>query len=312
MVYDPVSHRVILYQMPQQLWSWDGRDWTELRPAHNPTAMGGLLTFDGTRVILVGAQVWGWTGTDWTSLSRQVPPLAPIEPIVFHNSSNSVLLYGGGPGDDTWTWSGSRWTREHPAHSPVSAQPPRMVDDRALNEVIAFAGDFQGPITGVYAWNGSDWTAVGDGSPPAAPAGRLLMSASDAVAKIRHTVVNTAPVLLPRFPAGVDQVMVTVDAGSLSIKAWNDDRSIEIDLATVIPGNSNLGAVSGTIPFRGTSGDYQYIAGDPKGWRSIWWMERPGHWAGDQATPPSNAVPYVLSTTGLTESEFFALGNSLR
>ena len=320
MAYDRVGHRVLLYQIPQQAWSWDGNDWTQLHPAHVPGILQGQLAFDGKQVILVGGssdgghvETWSWRGTDWTLVaSGHTPGLAPLEPMASFGGAGMVVLYGGGPGDDTWTWDGSSWKREHPAHSPVSESPPRLVDDRALNRVIALAGGFQGPITGLYAWNGSDWSAIGPGTPATAPAGNQLVPVTDAAARIRHTVINTTPVLLPQFPSGVDQALLNVNPGSFSLKAWNDDRSIEIDLAIAVPGNSNLGAANATIPFRRTAAYYQYIAGDPSGWRDVFWTEPAGHWAGDNALPPMNGVPYILSASGLTETEFFALGNSLR
>lgn len=322
MAYDPASHRVLLYQFWQQTWSWDGTDWTELQPAHAPDAWDGKLAFDGEHLILVGGssvinrmETWAWTGSDWNLLlSAHTPELAPIEPMTFDSGSGKVVLYGGGPGDDTWTWNGSSWMREHPPHSPASSWPPQLVDDRALHTVVAFAAsEYQAPISGIYAWNGTDWSAVGAGSPPAAAAGKGLMPVADAAAAIRRRVTNTTPaLLLPSFPAGVDEAQVTADDVTFSLQAWNDDRSIDITLGIVVPGNSNLGAANKTIIFRGGSAYYQYIANDPSGWRSIWWTERPGSSRSDFGLKDPGGVPYALSAAGLTETEFFALGNSLR
>jgi hypothetical protein len=91
----------------------------------------------------------------------------------------------------------------------------------------------------------------------------------------------------------------------------NDDRSIEVSLGIVVPGNSNLGAENKTIGFRRSTGYYQYIASDPRGWRSVWWIERPGYWPVPDLKDRTG-VPYVLSATSMTESEFFALANTIR
>ena len=138
-----------------------------------------------------------------------------------------------------------------------------------------------------------------------------MVPASDAVALIRRTVTQTSPILLPQLPAGVNQALVTVDSAGFSLRAWNDDRSTEVSIGIVVPGNSNLGAANKRIAFRRSSAEYQYIAGDPRGWRSLWWIERPGRWP-VPALKDQTGVPYLLSATSLTEAEFFALANTLR
>jgi hypothetical protein len=317
LAYDPTSHRMLMYQFPQQLWAWDGRDWAQLHPAHLPGPLTASLTFDGRRVILFGdspngnrMETWGWTGDDWTLLSadhRQGPPVLQAG---FNAASAKVVVCGGGPGDDTWTWNGTRWTREHPKHSPADAIH-QMVYVASLKRLVGFAGTDVGPITGMYAWDGSDWSALGHDSPPAITAGRGIVSPTEAATLIRRTVTLTSPILLPQLPDGVDQVLANADATGFSLVAMNDDRSIEVTIGIVVPGNSNLGAANKTVAFRRSSAEYQYIAADPTGWRSLWWIERPGHYP-VPALKDQTGVPYALSATNMTEADFFALANSLR
>jgi hypothetical protein len=316
MAYDPTSHRMLLYQFPQQLWAWDGKDWAQLHPAHLPGPLTATLTSDGRRVILFGdspdgnqMETWGWTGNDWNLLSADHRQRTPMPVAGLNAGSAKVVGYGGGPGDDTWSWDGSQWTRDHPKHSPADAVRA-MVYVTSLKRLVAFAGTDLGPITGIYAWNGSDWSALGPDSPPAVAAGRGVVSPSEATALIRRTVTKTSPVLLPRLPNGVDQVLVTAEATGFSLLAMNDDRSVEITIGIVVPGNSNLGAANKTIAFRRSSAAYQYIAADPSGWRSLWWIERPGYYP-VPALKDQTGVPYALSATSMTEAEFFALANTL-
>ena len=324
LAYDPLTRQLLLFQWgrqtdasPLETWSWDGKDWALLKPAHVPDFFVGTLAFDGKRLVVLGAspqgnglETWGWTGADWSLLNARHTILSPFLPAAFHAGTHKLVVYGEGPGDDTWTWDGTSWSREHPKRSPT-AEVRQLVYDRALNRVVAFAGlDDREPIKGIYAWDGSDWSAVGPGSPPAVAAGSGLMPSAAALTLIRRTVVKTSPVLLPLLPAGVDQAQVTVDSTGFSLNAMNDDRSIEITMAIAVPGNSNLGADNKTIAFRRSSAYYQYVASDPKSWRSLWWTEKPGYWPVPGLKDPG--VPYVLSATSMTEAEFFAFANTVR
>jgi hypothetical protein len=324
MAYDPIAHQVLLFQwvphldaFPVQTWSWNGKDWTSLRPAHLPTFVMGTLVFDGQRLVLIGSspdgnrlETWGWSGSDWNLLDARHTSIMPFLPAAFHAATHKVVLYGGGPGDDTWTWDGSSWTRQHPKHSPAF-DLRYLVYDKALNRTVAIVGLSDGnDIRGIYGWDGADWSAMGADSLPARTAGSGLMRSSDAIALIRQTVTTTHPVLLPLLPTGVDQAMVAADGTGFSLRAMNDDRTIEVSLGIVVPGNSNLGAAGKTIAFRRASAEYQYIATDPRGWRSLWWIERPGYWP-VPALKDQTGVPYLLSASNLTEAEFFALANTL-
>ena len=57
--------------------------------------------------------------------------------------------------DDTWTWDGSTWTRQHPA-----AHPPAfggfMAYDAATGTVVLLSDQFGGG--GTWTWDGSTWT----------------------------------------------------------------------------------------------------------------------------------------------------------
>jgi hypothetical protein len=323
MAYDPVTHLVLLFQWGHtsqsqwvnQTWTWDGKDWKLWQTAHTPLLIGGTLVFDGHRLILVGdtsdgdrSETWGWDGSDWSLLSSAVSRGFASPPAALDTRKGGVVTFGGGPGDDTWLWNGSDWTRAHPKQSPDGTPQP-LVYDEALQRVVGFAG--VGQITGIYEWTGTDWIAVGSGSRPAIAAGRAVVPPAQAISLIRQTVTGAQPILFPTLPSGVDQAWFRADQYGFDLRAANDDRSIQIDLAIVVPGNSNLGAANKNIPFRGAAAYYQYIAGDPTGWRDLWWVERPGHWTGEPGLKGGDGVPYVLSANGLSESDFFGLAASL-
>lgn len=318
MAYDPVSKRMMLYQLPNQTWGWDGSDWARLKPAHVPDLWAGNLVFDGSRMILAGGsgagartETWGWNGADWQLLAvGHTPQVPPMGTAIFDTTHQKVVLFGGGAGDDTWTWDGSRWARQHPRHSPSNGGPAQLVYDAALASVVAFIGPEPDSVDGAYGWTGSDWKAIA-GTASTVVAGRGAMSATAAELTIRRDVTGTHPVLLPLLPKDVNEVLVTADATTFSLRAMNDDRSIDITFGIIVPGNSNLGAPGKTLAFRRDAAQYQYVADDPTGWRDLWWMERPGSSTSDFGLKDRTGIPYLLSATGLTEAQFFSIAASL-
>ncbi len=325
MAYDPAARLMMLFQWGRvsesewmnQTWTWNGKDWTLMHPGHTPSLSGVTLVFDGHHLVLVGdtydgnrSETWSWSGSDWSLVATAGFRGFANAPAVLDGRSSTVVAFGGGPGDDTWIWNGSVWSRAHPQHSPDGTPQPLLYDG-TLKRVVGFAGVGNTGITGIYEWTGTDWTAIGTRSRPTVPAGKNVMQTGQAFAWIRQTVTGAQPVLLPKLPAGVDQAWCRADATGFDLKAENDDRSIQIDMAIVVPGNSNLGAANKNIPFRGTSAYYQFITSDPTGWRDLWWVELPGHWTGDSGLKGGQGVPYVLSSNGLSEGEFFAMARSL-
>ena len=100
MAYDPAGGDVILYgglvigseglTTLSDTWSWDGAQWTELRPTVSPPGLSGaLLAYDPStqRLVLTGGDT--------------ARPGGPLEET-----------------DGTWTWDGSTWA------SPAGGHPP--------------------------------------------------------------------------------------------------------------------------------------------------------------------------------------------
>ena len=81
MIYDPYRQVVVLYGGRPTLpttpnfdrvtdtWTWDGRDWTLMHPAHVPNLFAPAITYDTTQhqAVLYGwleGEIWTWDGTD--------------------------------------------------------------------------------------------------------------------------------------------------------------------------------------------------------------------------------------------------------
>jgi hypothetical protein len=75
-----------------------------------------------------------------------------------------TVLFGGftrGSSDcvlgDTWTWDGTAWAKQSPAHSPPARYGAAMAYDG--NGVVLFGGyDGTNDLADTWTWNGSDWT----------------------------------------------------------------------------------------------------------------------------------------------------------
>jgi hypothetical protein len=203
MTYDAASDQVLLFggwdlhQFRSDTWAWNGTDWTELHPAHSPSARYYTgMAYDSARgrVLLFGGEgsggplndTWAWNGTDWTQLH---PAHTPAKRWAMGMSgdaaNNTVVLFGGlrRPSlpafGDTWTWNGSDWTQQSPAHSPARRYYPGMTYDPARVKVMLMGGVGQGTYADAWTWDGADWTQILGAdmrlSRKSGPPGRLIL-----------------------------------------------------------------------------------------------------------------------------------------
>lgn len=74
-----------------ELWSWDGDNWTQLTPANNPTARADAgIAYDASLEVLVlfgGVassgnlnDTWEFNGTDWTEINTLASPTVRTAP----------------------------------------------------------------------------------------------------------------------------------------------------------------------------------------------------------------------------------------
>ena len=146
MWYDPVLRRTVLYggigrkdregrlERYNDMWSFDGSRWTEIKPsALPPSRYGAQVAVDSltNRTILLGGlrldvddkginrqvyanDTWEWDGATW----RQLHPLtdAPRREnggMAYDPSGGNLILFGGWSGlfhSDTWKFRDNLWT----------------------------------------------------------------------------------------------------------------------------------------------------------------------------------------------------------
>jgi hypothetical protein len=178
-------------------------DWTQQHPLVSPAARAafGMASDPATHtVVLFGGptgthdnpalanDTWTWDGRQWTQQHPLVSPSARFGPaMVFDPATRTVLLFGGEQFPpfvfllDTWTWDGTNWTQQHPAHFPPNGIDT-MAFDPATHRVLALEST-NGPLDNTWTWDGTDWIQL---HPAHEPTNRSTTMASDPA---NHTVV---------------------------------------------------------------------------------------------------------------------------
>lgn len=175
------------------LWSWNGRTWTQLHPAHQPPArVGENLAYDGSSkaVVLFGGEsdtrapiamndTWTWDGRDWAERYPTNAPSPRSQAVMaFDRASSALILFGGTNGvplSDTWAWTGQTWRQLSPSMSPPTRYGASAVYDASRQQLVLFGGEGgkvdQGPLHALadtWVWDGSTWNERSQGFGPSA------------------------------------------------------------------------------------------------------------------------------------------------
>ena len=131
---------------------------------------------------------------------------------------------------------------------------------------------------------------------------------------IRASVTNMRPLLLPQsFPDTFDAQLPNTGPDSFSVFYESDLRDKMITVAVEVPNPppaTDPHARLTTVTFRGVTAQYQvYDTTSPVSMRWLMWNE-PGTMKNRISKAPG--VPYFLSTSGLSDQEFWQVANSLK
>ncbi len=189
--YDAVTQKVVLFggfngrNYLGDTWLWDGTasQWTQVRPAHSPTAVTGpmLFTDPNGSVDLFGGfdgrfyqgTMWQWNGLDWNQLFPATLPYARSSAAVGLNNSTGEVVMFGGLADvnpfNTWTYDGTTWTLQSPRTQPTLVYGGSAAFDPHLNAVVLFGGGSGGvDQNSTWGWRRSNWKQLlTSQSPPA-------------------------------------------------------------------------------------------------------------------------------------------------
>lgn len=148
---------------------------------------------------------WTWTGTDWTQKGQAFDTTAPLPGRIDSAGSydgNNFVLFGGrgasatdGTLDDTWSWSGTAWTKLAPATSPSGRYKHEMayLSTGANPGSVMFGGrnnnDF---LEETWVWTGTTWTqiALANGTSPAARVDHAMAASPTAVLLFGGSTTN--------------------------------------------------------------------------------------------------------------------------
>jgi hypothetical protein len=211
MAYDPATRTVVLFGgwnydasvFPPNVaylgdtWTWNGKDWTEQRPARSPgERLTALVTDPATQsVLLEGGQhavpslctptdqldclfepvidTWSWNGHTWIQRHPHTQPALGFgAAFAADPATRTVVVFGGGSpfagpqSDQTWTWNGRDWTQQFPpGEHPTARTGNGLAYDPATGRVVLFGGeqalDQQGLPTSsdeTWTWDGTRWT----------------------------------------------------------------------------------------------------------------------------------------------------------
>lgn len=163
-------------------WEWEGGEWLLRATASAPPArFFHAMAYDQARrrVVVFGGRsalgttlgdTWefdGWNWSDKTPVAGPSPIPREVTGLAYDAARQVCVLFGGGPFlgpahyDDTWTWNGTAWTEQAPAHRPVSRFGHAMAYDSVHQRVLLFAGTVPGGfVDDLWQWDGSDWTEL--------------------------------------------------------------------------------------------------------------------------------------------------------
>ena len=145
MWYDPILKKTVLFggigrkdregrlERFNDMWSFDGTTWTEIKPAALPGTRYGAqiavhpqtnrtILFGGLKLVkqdnldkqVYADDTWEWDGTTWRQLATEGAPLARENGgMAWDPSTEAMILFGGWSGyfqSDTWRFDQNRWS----------------------------------------------------------------------------------------------------------------------------------------------------------------------------------------------------------
>jgi hypothetical protein len=180
------------WQPLNDLWSFQGGNWTNLTPpAPSPRtgAAGVYDAADGYYMLFGGggsagalSDTWSWVNGTWTQLAtNQSPPAMSGASLTYDASDGYVLLVGdtGGSTVVTWEFTDGGWTRITPAQSPPAGPAGQSLVYDAADGYVVFL-DAAATIT-TWSYHGGVWTNLTSDSTtsPTYPTNGLTYDAAD-------------------------------------------------------------------------------------------------------------------------------------
>jgi hypothetical protein len=195
LIYDEANQRVLLtggstpleggarFEIYQDLWSFDGTDWTALPPSGFPQS-DQALAYDARRhtVLSIGgfngsqslAHVLELENGSWRRIGELPDRPTGEGGLVFDARRGRFVLFGGSRArnqaySDTWEFDGTSWTKLA-VEGPAARQAFAMVYDEKRGKTVLFGGSGvtpNEPFGDTWEFDGASWSRVATSGPPA-------------------------------------------------------------------------------------------------------------------------------------------------
>jgi hypothetical protein len=164
--------------MLDDLWSWDGRQWTKIAGHTGIGMLAHKLFADGTGGVFAHGGFGGvtarWDGQRWATVVADVSSQREAAAGAYDVDRKRFVLFGGHVGGrsfprETWEFDGQRWERLS-VNGPGPMLGSAMAYDGRRRAMVLFGGlDSTGrKLADTWLWNGQTWRAVS--ASPAPPA----------------------------------------------------------------------------------------------------------------------------------------------
>jgi N-acetylneuraminic acid mutarotase len=196
--YDSLRDRVVLFggsilaadgktlTPTYDTWEFDGKSWTQVQQT-GPTLAKPVVTWDGTRVLMVGLNAssntlmyaWDPSSSSWVQLTPATLPDCVNEAgMVYQSHNDRVVLFGGictssTLAGDTWEWDGTTWSKVTTVNAPDRLSGEAMAYDFSRQQVLVYGGTSAlGTARGVtMTYKDLTWNDFHD---PSSPSSRSL------------------------------------------------------------------------------------------------------------------------------------------
>jgi hypothetical protein len=193
--FDGADHYVVLYggwtgnlsktHVLSDTWTYAGGIWTALAPAKNPGPLvAASMSYDASsgKTILFGGgnatfavtnKTWEFHAGTWSRLFPKLePPARDWASMAYDAADATIVLFGGWLENrsqpalgDTWTYSGTKWTRLTPSPAPTARFAAGMAYSPIDGAIVLFGGiPFPATLAATsdtWSYSGGNWTKVG-------------------------------------------------------------------------------------------------------------------------------------------------------
>jgi hypothetical protein len=205
--------------------------------------------------------------------------------MAFDTNTGTIVLFGGmgasSPLHDTWTWDGSSWTQQHPAHNPPATVIGPMAYDPASHDILlvtvsmpngsgsissADPAAVNPPPAQTWLWDGADWHKSSSTLPPAASFSRMATDAANGdVILVTAAGVLHPPLGAPcRLPVPTSDPIATICPGYTQVQStwvWNGTSWKDTGAAgPVLSGVTNLDTAAASLVTDPSTGHAEYVA----------------------------------------------------